>query len=159
MNRKRLKKWQESGQDNKVAVMGLLERDGKARLTVIGAKTFKDVVRENVNDSAILITDTHLSNQGLAYEYAGHSTVNHSQGEYRNGLAYTNSVEGFFSQFKRSIFGIYHSVSPKHLHRYCSETAYRYNNRKITDKERFTQTLQNTQGRLTYSKLIEKEKT
>lgn len=136
----------------------MLERDGKARLTVIGAKTFKDLVRENVNDSAVLITDTHLSYQGLAYGYAGHATVNHSQGEYHNGIAYKNSVGGFFSQFKRSIFGIYHSVSSKHLHRYCSETAYRYNHRKITDKERFTQTLQNTQGRLTYSKLIEKEK-
>lgn len=154
MNRKRRKKWQESGQDNKTAVMGLLERDGKARLTVIGAKTFKDVVRDNVKNDAVLITDTHLSYQGLAFEYAGHATVNHSQGEYRNGLAYTNSVEGFFSQFKRSIFGIYHQVSPKHLHRYCAETAYRYNHRKINDKERFTQTLQNTEGRLKYKNLI-----
>ena len=104
--------------------MGLLERDGKARLTVIGAKTFKDVVRENVKPDALLITDTHLSYQGLSFEYAGHATVNHSQGEYRNGIAYTNSVEGFFSQFKRSIFGIYHivfhlsiytAIAPKHL--------------------------------------------
>ncbi len=110
MHQERRKKWQEKGEDNKIAVMGLLERDGKARLTVIGAKTFKEVVRENVDPNSILITDTHLSYQGLSYEYAGHATVNHSQGEYKNGIACTNSVEGFFSQFKRSIFGIYHSV-------------------------------------------------
>jgi hypothetical protein len=97
------KYWQDRNEDNKTAVMGLLERDGKARLTVIGAKTFKDVVRENVKPDALLITDTHLAYQGLSFEYAGHATVNHSQGEYRNGIAFTNSVEGLFSQFKRSI--------------------------------------------------------
>jgi transposase-like protein len=157
MNRERRKRWQEAGMDNKVAVMGLLERDGKARLTVIGKKSFKDVVRENVNPDAIIITDTHLAYQGLQYEYAGHFTVNHSQMQFKNGIACTNTVEGFFSQLSRSIFGIYHSVSPKHLERYCAETAYRYNNRKITDKERFTITLQNPQGRLTYNNLIQKE--
>ena len=156
MNKARRKKWQDRNEDNKIAVMGLLERDGKARLTVIGEKTFKDVVRNHVNTDAVLITDTHLSYQGLAYEYAGHATVNHSQGEYRNGIACTNSVEGFFSCLKRSIFGIYHSVSPKHLHRYCAETSYRYNTRKITDKDRFVQTLQNTHGRLKYKNLIAK---
>lgn len=142
--------------DNKIAVMGLLERDGKARLTIIGERTFKDVVRENVKPDALLITDTHLSYQGLSFEFAGHATVNHSQGEYRNGIAYTNTVEGFFSSLKRSIYGIYHSVSPKHLEQYCSETSYRYNQRKISDKQRFVDTLTNTKGRLTYKKLIQK---
>jgi transposase-like protein len=156
MSRGRRKKWQESGHDNKIAVMGMLERDGKARLTVIGGNTFKDVVRNNVNNNAVIVTDTHLSYQGLAFEYTAHLTVNHSQQEYKNGLACTNGVEGFFSQLKRSIFGIYHSVSPKHLHRYCAETAYRYNHRKVSDKDRFIKTLQNPNGRLTYKKLIEK---
>ena len=156
MNRKTRKKWQDLEQDNKVAVMGLLERDGKARLTVIGGRTFKDVVRENVKPDALLITDTHLSYQGLAYEYAGHATVNHSQMQFRDGLAYTNSVEGFFASLKRSIFGIYHSVSPKHLQQYCSETSYRFNTRKMTDKDRFNLTLKNVEGRLKYSQLIGK---
>lgn len=156
MNRARRKKHQEQGRDNKVAVMGLLERDGKARLTVIGGNTFKDVVRENVNNTAVVVTDTHLAYVGLAQEYAAHLSVNHSKSEYRNGLAFTNSVEGFFSCLKRSIYGIYHSVSPKHLHRYCEETSYRYNSRQITDANRFTRTLQNTEGRLKYKTLINK---
>ena len=156
MNRKRRKEWQDSGKDNKIGVMGLLERDGNAKLTVIGANTFKDVVRQNVDKTATVVTDTHLSYVGLAQEYAGHLSVNHSQSEYRRGIAYTNSVEGFFSCLKRSIFGIYHSVSPKHLQRYCEETSYRYNTRKITDKDRFISTLQQTEGRLTYKKLVNK---
>ena len=156
MNRGRRKYFQERAIDNKTAVMGLLERDGKARLTVIGDNTFKEVVRENVNNNAIVVTDTHLSYQGLKTEYTDHLTVNHSEMEFRNGLAYTNSVEGFFSCLKRSIIGIYHNVSPKHLQRYCTETSYRYNTRKITDKDRFNHTLQNVEGRLKYKNLIQK---
>ena len=157
MNRGRRKKFQELGKDNKVGVMGFVQRDGNARLTVIGANTFKEVVRKNVDEGATLITDTHIAYQGLAFEFAGHATVNHSRSEYRKGIAYTNTVEGFFSQLKRSIYGIYHSVSPKHLHRYCEETSQRYNTRKISDKERFILTLQNTENRITYAQLIQKK--
>ena len=156
MNRRKRKYYQERAIDNKTAVMGLLERDGKAKLTVIGKSTFKEVVRENVDNNAIIITDTHLSYQGLKNEYTDHLTVNHSEMEFRNGIAYTNSVEGFFSSLKRSIIGIYHQISPKHLQRYCTETSYRYNTRKITDKNRFNHTLQNVEGRLKYKNLIQK---
>ena len=104
------------------------------------------------------MTDSHLAYQGLALEYAGHGVVNHSENQYRNGLAYTNTVEGFFSNLKRSIYGIYHSVSPKHLQKYCEETSYRYNTRKITDKERFIATMKQCEGRLTYNDLIQKPK-
>lgn len=90
MNRKRRKKWQESGKDNKTAVMGLLERDGRARLTVIGRNSFKDVVRENVAPSAVVMTDSHMGYIGLGAEYAGHEAVNHSIKEYKRGIAYTN---------------------------------------------------------------------
>lgn len=156
MNRGRRKKLQEQSIDNKTAVMGFVERDGKARLTVID-KTFKEMVRENVNNNATVITDSHLGYVGLGAEYNQHLTVNHSQGQYRDGLAFTNSVEGFFSCLKRSIIGIYHNVSPKHLQRYCVETSYRYNTRKISDKERFNHTLQNVEGRLKYSELVQKD--
>jgi transposase-like protein len=157
MNRKRLAKMREIGEDNKTAVMGMVQRDGKARLTVIGKSTFKEVIRENVDKGAILVTDTHLAYQGLDQEYAGHGTVNHSQGEYRNGMYYTNTIEGFFSLFKRTIIGTYHQISPKHLHRYCAESTYRINSRKIKDKDRFVQVLSHTEGRLKYNELIDKK--
>ena len=156
MNRKKLHEHRDSGKDNKTAVMGLLERDGKAKLTVIGKNTFKEVIRQNVAPSAIVITDSHLSYSGLQNEYAAHETVNHNIKEYKRGNIYTNTVEGFFSQFKRTIIGTYHQVSPKHLQKYCEETSYRYNTRKITDKERFIATMKQCEGRLTYKNLIQK---
>lgn len=156
MSRKRRAKHQESGTDNKTAVMGLLERDGKAKLTVIGKNTFKDVVRDNVAPSAVVITDAHKGYIGLNEEFQAHESVNHTAMEFRRGIAYTNSVEGFFSVFKRTIFGTYHQISPKHLPKYCAETAYRFNTRKMTDAERFKQVLANPHGRLTYNQLINK---
>ncbi len=156
MNKARRKKAIEKG-DNKTAVMGLVQRDGKAKLTVIGKDTFKEVIRKNVDKSAIISTDTHLGYWGLDKEFAAHGMVNHSENEYRNGIYYTNTVEGFFSLFKRTIFGTYHQISPKHLHRYCSESTFRFNSRKVKDKCRFTDLLSNTKGRLTYAQLIEKK--
>jgi hypothetical protein len=137
--------------------MGLIEREGKAKLTVIGQKTFKEVVRQNVDKDAFIVTDSHLGYVGLGQEFGGHESVNHSKGEYKRGIFYTNSIEGFFSHFKRTIFGTYHQVSPKHLQAYCDESNYRYNTRKLTDKDRFIKALSNTEGRLTYKKLIQKQ--
>lgn len=154
MSRSRRKKHQDNGKDNKVAVMGLLEREGKAKLTVIGENTFKEVVRQHVSPSAVLVTDAHSGYVGLNEEFKMHESVNHLAMEFRRGIAYTNSVEGFFSIFKRTIFGTYHQVSPKHLHRYCVETSYRFNTRKITDAQRFNRVMSNTNGRLTYKQLI-----
>ncbi len=156
MNRGRRKKWQALGVDNKVAVMGLVEREGNVKLTVINNKSFKDVVRENVYNSATVITDAHLGYIGLGEEYAGHEAVNHSIQEYKRGDAHTNSVEGFFSLLKRTIYGTHHAVSPKHLHRYCGEISFRYNTRKIKDVDRFTFSLSNIKGRLKYKNLIAK---
>lgn len=157
MHSKKRDKLRDGSGDNKVPVMGLIERSGKAKFTVIGNRSFKDVVRENVDKSAVLITDTHLSYRGLNKEHAAHEAVNHTAKEYKRDIFYTNSVEGFFSMLKRSIFGIYHQVSPKHLHRYCSETAYQYNTIKMRDDERFRLAISNTKGRLKYKQLIEKK--
>lgn len=157
MNRGRRKKWQESGKDNKTAVMGMVQRDGKARLTVIGKKSFKEMVIDAVDKGALIITDAHAGYELLGQHFAGHQSVNHSVSEYRRGIAYTNSVEGFFSLFKRIIHGTYHQISPKHLHRYCAETSYRFNSRKIKDADRFRVAISNVEGRLKYKNLIQKD--
>ncbi|MBL7745640.1 MAG: IS1595 family transposase [Chitinophagaceae bacterium] len=156
MSRGRRKKWQEANKDNKTAVMGLLQRDGKAKLEVIGNRTFKEVIRGNVHPTATIYTDAHSGYELLSHEYAGHEAVNHSIQEYRRGLAYTNSIEGFFSLFKRTIHGTYHYISPKHLHRYCAETTFRFNSRQIKDADRFKATISNVEGRLKYKNLISK---
>jgi hypothetical protein len=71
---------------------------------------------------------------------------NHAAGEYVRGHASSNTVEGFFSQLKRSIDGTYHHVSEWHLPRYLAEFDYRYNNRKIEDSERTVRTIRETSG-------------
>ena len=80
--------------------------------------------------------------------------MNHSQGEYKRGEIYTNTVEGFFSNFKRGLIGVYHSMSEKHLFRYCEEFSARYNTRKLKDADRFKATLRQSKGRLKYADLI-----
>jgi hypothetical protein len=123
-------------------------------LKVIGAKTFKEMVRENVDENAMLVTDAHKGYEGLAYEFVGHAVVDHSKQQFKDGIFYTNSIEGAFSHFKRMIIGTYHSLSPKHLHRYCSEFEHRWNSRKIKDVDRFTNALKHTEGRLKWKDLI-----
>ena len=84
-----------------------------------------------------------------------HESVNHVAHEYVRGDFHTNTVEGFFGQLKRGIIGIYHYVSPKHLHRYCHEFGYRWNTRKISDVTRFEDAIKNVNNvRLTYERLI-----
>ena len=117
----------------------------------------QNTVKDNVNNKADLITDSHAGYTGFNKAFNSHEVVNHSAQEYvRTGNIHTNSIEGAFSLLKRSIIGIYHQVTPKHLARYCDETAYRYNNREIKDNERFVLTLQNAAGRLKYKALINK---
>jgi transposase-like protein len=156
MSRSRRKKWQDKGVDNKVAVMGMVQRDGKARLKVIGNVSFKDMVRLYIDTSAVIVTDSHSGYVGLKDEFAGHESINHSQSEYKRDIFYTNTVEGFFSQLKRAVIGTYHQISAKHLHRYCDEFSNRYNTRKLKDPERFAQTIQNSKGRLKYDDLTRK---
>jgi transposase-like protein len=154
MHRGRRKKHQENGTDNKIAVMGMVERGGKAKLKVIGDNSFKDMVRTHVDTTAVVITDSHAAYEGLDKEYAGHETLNHKIEEYKRDIFYTNTVEGFFSTFKRGYIGIYHWMSPKHLHRYCEEFSHRYNSRVLKDYERFTLTIAQSKGRLKYRQLI-----
>lgn len=144
--------------DNKTTVVGLLERDNKVKTTILKKKeqTLKDMVRENVSKEATIVTDSFIAYKGLNKEFAAHEVVNHLIDEYVRGEWHTNTIEGFWSFLKRSIYGIYHHVSPKHLQAYCEENSYRYNTRKIKDAERFELTIQNSEGRLTYNQLIGK---
>lgn len=144
---------------NKVGVLGLVQRDEKiVNVKVIDStkKTLKEMVKESVNPSATIITDSLMAYRGLASVFAQHEIIHHEKNDFVRGDVYTNTVEGFFSLLKRSIFGIYHQCSHKHLARYCDETAYRYNTRDIKDGDRFSLSLANTQGRLTYANLTKK---
>ena len=160
-NKKRASIRTENGgtENNKMMVMGMLEREGNLRLVVSGkndaAQNIHSIVNENIDKSACVITDSAGYYTGLQNEYAAHEIVNHSNNEYvRSGIIHTNSIEGAFSMLKRSIIGVYHQISPKHLSSYCTETQYRYNTRKMKDGDRFELSLINVEGRLSYKQLI-----
>jgi len=143
----------------KTGVMGLIERGGELKYIQINqatdVATIQGIVKANVDKDAVVITDSFASYVGLNKVFAAHEAVNHTNDEYvRDKVFHTNSVEGAFSLLKRGIIGIYHQVTPKHVLRYCDEFAYRYNSRKIKDAQRFTISLRNVEGRLTYKQLV-----
>lgn len=159
MSKSKRKKLREEGNtyNTKTMVMGLLERGGELKLIPVtqNAIEMQRTIRQNVNKSAGIISDHNGAYSGLKNEYASHEIVNHSVQEYvREGNIHTNSIEGAFSLLKRSIIGIYHQVTPKHLSRYCDETMYRYNLRQMTDANRFALSIANIEGRLTYKELV-----
>lgn len=161
MNKKKRKELRDNNQifDTKTMVMGMIERGGDLKLIAVGKESggniIQPVVRENVDSDAVLMTDSSGNYVGMGVGFAGHETVNHKEEEYvRDGVIHTNTIEGAFSHFKRSIYGVYHQITAKHLSRYCHETAYRYNLRKLRDAERFTVSLQRTKGRLSYKQLM-----
>lgn len=97
------------------------------------------------------MTDQFPVYDGLDKEFAGHEVVDHGVGEYVNGKAHTNTLEGWFALLKRGVTGTFHHVSEQHLDRYIDEFAFRYNRREITDAERTVDALKKVGGkRLTY---------
>lgn len=144
---------------NKVGVLGMIQRDERiVTLKVIDSakQTLKEMIKDNVHPSASIVTDSLLAYRGLALSFNQHEIIHHDKNEFVRGDVSTNTIEGFFSLLKRSIFGIYHQVSHKHLSRYCDEIAYRYNTRDMKDGDRFVLSMANMQGRLKYSTLIQK---
>lgn len=140
-NDKKTKGGQGRGGDDKTAVVGTLQRDGKVRaqkVKDVSAKTLHGIVKKNIKKGTQLMTDEWRSYNGLSLLY-GHNIVRHAMGEYVNGACHTNTLEGFWSLLKRGVIGQFHYVSPKYLNKYMDEFCYRYNNRNNT--EIFSQTL------------------
>ena len=117
----------------KTYVAGAVQRDGEIRLERIPnikKRTLHAFIRKHVGDDAEAIyTDELKSYLGIADEDTRHETVNHSEYEWVCGDVHTNSVEGVWSLFKRSIVGAFHKISTKHIDRYLEEMEWRYNNR------------------------------
>ncbi len=143
----------------KTPVVGLLERGGEVRchvVTNVNRSTVLPIVAQNIAKGGIIYTDSSHMYTPLS-SYFVHSVINHEQGEYVRGLCHTNSIEGFWSIMKRGIYGIYHCVSAKHLHRYCDEFSYRYNARTEKSVDRFFGAINKADSaRITYKHLIGK---
>jgi transposase-like protein len=145
--------------NGKVVVMGMLERGGKVKATVINNRdraTLQSNILENVAACAEVYTDELGSYSGLEDTY-NHKVVNHAE-QYVSGQVHTNGLENFWSLLKRGLHGTYVSVQPYHLFRYLDEQTFRYNNRKgMTSSDRFKLALSQVGGkRLTYKELTGK---
>src|ERR1700731_1567918 len=148
---------QKSGGAHKNIVMTLVERGGAARSFHIDSTTLNEVtkiVRDNVKSETIINTDEGRWYQQLRAHFLSHDTVNHSRFEYARGDISTNTVEGYYSIFKRGMKGVYQHCKEKHLHRYLCEFDFRYSNRValgVDDVERTARAVQGIVGkRLTY---------
>ena len=163
---KRARRITGTGGKDKVPVMGILERgkDGKSSkvvTTVISNRkksAIQSEVRKHVEAGSALYSDALQSYNGLEREYA-HQVIDHAV-QYVDGNVHTNSLENFWSLLKRSISGTYVSVEPFHLFRYLDEQAYRFNQRHLTDAERFDIAVKGIVGkRLTFDQLTGKDAT
>ncbi len=149
---------QGTGGKGKVAVMGLLERDGKVRAKVVAGATKATLhgeVRGNVEPGAELFTDALNAYMGLEADYI-HQVINHAE-KYVDGQIHTNGIENFWSLLKRGLKGTYVSVEPFHLFRYLDEQVFRFNTRTGNDASRFSLAVSQIVGkRLTYAELTGK---
>ena len=122
------------GSNFRNVVLTLVERGGSARsFHVDGSSvgTLVPIVRANIARETAVMTDQASWYKKLNWDgdFASHETVDHSKDEYVRGHVTTNTVEGYFSIFKRGMKGIYQHCSEKHLHRYLAEFDFRYSNR------------------------------
>jgi transposase-like protein len=149
-----------TGSTAKTAVFSILQRGGflwNSHVDHAYKETMLPIIDKCVGKEVTIYTDGSKIYNDLDQDYK-HETVDHKSKEYVRGDVHTNTVEGSFSLLKRGIYGIYHSVSPKHLQRYCDEFAFRYNVRKGTEKGKFNYALLYCNSRLTCKNLIAKQK-
>jgi transposase-like protein len=155
---KRAEKIHGRGADGKEVVFGMVERGGKVVVDHVETRRKKElqgVIRQRVEAGSAIFSDELLSYDGLESDFK-HAVINHAV-EYVNGNIHTNTMENFWSLLKRGLQGTYISVEPFHLFRYLDEQAFRYNNRKATDAERFAAVMKQVVGRrVTYKELTGK---
>ncbi len=153
----------EPGQDkkagyvHKMKVLALVDREtGQARSMVIddvNKATILPIMRANISAEARVLTDDAGHYRNIGHRFGGHETVNHTAKEYvrlTDREIHTNTIEGYFSVFKRGMKGVYQHCAKQHLHRYLAEYDFRYNNRSklgIEDRERASTALRGVVGK------------
>ncbi|MER8391914.1 IS1595 family transposase [Mesorhizobium sp. M1340] len=145
------------GGAHKNTVVTLVERGGRARSFHVDTArigTIMPIVRASIAKESALMTDEAGVYRRVGMEFASHEFVTHSKDEYVRGIVHTNTVEGYYSIFKRGMKGVYQHCAEHHLHRYLAEFDFRYSNRSamgIEDNVRSLLALKGFKGRrLTY---------
>lgn len=145
------------GIGHKNTVLTLVQRGGEARSFHVEGTSMADIiptVTKHIPREADVMSDEAKHYRNLGEIYNTHGSVNHGKGEYGRGIIHTNTVEGYYSIFKRGMKGVYQHCREHHLHRYLAEFDFRYTNRIKTgcdDSERAERALLGIVGkRLTY---------
>ncbi len=157
IGQKREKPKNARGYAHKHAVLTLVQRGGSSRSFHVDGTKAADllpIIKANVHPETSVMTDEAGQYVTLGKHFTEHDFVRHGKGEYGRGETHTNTVEGFYSVFKRGMKGVYQHCSEKHLHRYVAEFDFRYNNRVklgVDDEKRTYNALRGVVGkRLTY---------
>lgn len=141
---------------DKTPVFGIFQRGGKVIAKVVentGIESLFPIITQYVKKGSNIYSDEWNYGKEIDMLY-NHQSVAHSKGKYGYGDVTTNHIEGFWALVKRSIMGIYYHWSNKHMQRYIDECTYRFNTRKLSNKERFDLLLQNLEHKITYKELI-----
>lgn len=154
---RKLGKAKRRGYAHKNAVLSLVDREGEVRsvhVDDVKTETLVPIVKANIAKEARIATDEAVQYRKLGEHFAQHEALSHLAEEWARGEFHTNTVEGYFSIFKRGMKGVYQHCSEKHLHRYLAEFDFRYNNRSalgVQDRERAESAIKGAAGkRLTY---------
>jgi transposase-like protein len=156
----------QAGYQHKMKILSLVERDGDKRsyhVANVNSATLGPIMKAQIAEQARLMTDEASFYQSIGAKFDSHQTVNHSRNEYARGDVTTNTVESSFAILKRGLTGTFHSVSEKHLQRYCNEFDFRWNTRQsqgFNDATRAAIALKGIEGkRLTYRRIGESSAT
>lgn len=121
------------GAENKTCLFGMIERDGGVKVSVIEERTREAIYSEinsGVAKGSTVYSDEFKAYKTLSTQGYTHGSVVHSKNQWKDGDCHTNSIEGYWSNLKKSILGTHTHISKKHMHRYLNEFAFRHNNRK-----------------------------
>ncbi len=154
-----------AGYGHKMKVLTIIDRaTGQARSSVINSVSINEIapiMDAAISRQAVLMTDESKVYAGIGWNFAEHHITTHRAQEYvspRNNLIHTNTVEGFYSIFKRGMKGVYQHCGRQHLHRYTAEYDFRYSNRNrlgVSDDSRARRAIAGAWGRrLTYRRLV-----
>ena len=124
----------------KTPIFGMVERQGSVKALAVKdtkVETLMPIIKQYVYEHSEIFTDELSSYSKLAEHGYTHNVVHHHQEEYAVGDNYTNTIEGFWAQFRRMVYGIYHFISKKYLQRYIDEAVYRWNTKEAKAGVRF----------------------
>ena len=141
----------------KKPIFGMIQRSGKLVAMAVEntrAETLMPIIKQFVAENTVVYTDELKSYNRLSKENYSHGVVHHNEKEFVVDDIYTNTIEGFWSHFKKMIFGTYHFVSKKHLQRYIDEEVYRWNTRLMSESARFKDVFSKSLTRCDYKAVV-----